>query len=171
MGVVKTASKKKRIEFIVELLSQGLERKAILQKFSKTFKGSARTIDGDIQKAKVILDERNKKKEEIRQQQMEAELKESIQAGLKSDLELEMILCKIAGAEVKVEDWVKGEVVMRGVTPFEVIAAIDKLYKKRGSYPEISLKLKGDKENPVMQPFSDSQVDKLISSLRENKAS
>ena len=94
---------------------------------------SARTLDNEIKEAKKILEERNKQKEDIRQQQISTTLKEAIDEAIISDLELEAVLCKIATGNVEVEEWVKGKPIIRGVSPMEQIAAIDKIYKKRGS--------------------------------------
>lgn len=116
------------------MLSSGLERKQILRKLAKTCKVSARTIDGEIKEARGILTERNRKAEEIRLRVSERMTEEAVKAGLKSDLELELILSKIASADVEVEEWIKGLSVMRGISPMESIAAIDKIFKKRGTY-------------------------------------
>jgi hypothetical protein len=60
--------------------------------------------------------------------------KEQLNEAIKSDLELEAILCQIATGGLKIETIVQGEAVLRDVTPTEMITAIDKLYKKRGLY-------------------------------------
>ncbi len=131
--MAKVASKDKRILDIVSMLEKGLERKQILQKLAKTCKVSARTLDNETKEAKTILAERNKKKEQIRQDQTEQELKESLSEAIKSDLELEAILCTIATGSIKIEEIIAGDAVLRGVTPYEQISAIDKIFKKRGS--------------------------------------
>lgn len=53
--------------------------------------------------------------------------------GLKTDLELELILCSIASQDIEVEEWVRGEAVLRSVSPGEIVAAVKTLFQKRGS--------------------------------------
>ncbi|HRN79831.1 MAG TPA: hypothetical protein PKY29_06110 [Ferruginibacter sp.] len=65
---------------------------------------------------------------------MTEELKSAVEESIASDLELEAILCKIATGGISIFDWVNNKPVLRDVTPMEMIAAIDKLFKKRGSY-------------------------------------
>lgn len=67
--MAKVASKDKRIADIALMLEQGLERKQILQKLTKSCKVSARTLDGEIKAAKTVVHERNQQKEAIRQAQ------------------------------------------------------------------------------------------------------
>lgn len=62
-----------------------------------------------------------------------SETEEAVKKGLKSDLELEMILCQIASGNVEVEEWIKGESVLRSVSPMEVINAAKVIFTKRGS--------------------------------------
>lgn len=147
--MVKVSVKQKRINDIVELIEKGVDRKEIVQKFAKMYKVGASIVDKDIKKAKIIIETRLKEQEGIRLREMDTEVKEAIKNGLKSDLELELILCQIASGNVKVEEWIKGDPILRDVNPNEVIKAIDTIYKKRGSFPETAIKLKGDKENPL----------------------
>ncbi len=65
------------------------------------------------------------------------EQKAALQDELKTDLELEMVLCQIAIGNLTIEEWVRGNPILRNVSPMEQIAAIDKIYKKRGSYAPI----------------------------------
>ncbi len=138
------SSKKKRIIDITTMLIEGMERREILQKLSKTYKVSPRTIDSEIKEAKVVIYGRNRETEEIRLRVSSQMTEEAVKQGLKSDLELELILSKIACAEVKVEEWLKGRAILREISPLEIIKAIEVLYKKRGSYApdkhELSLK-------------------------------
>jgi hypothetical protein len=131
--MAKIASKQKRITDIVFMLEQGMERKAILQKLSKTCKVSSRTLDNEIKEAKVILTERNSQREAVRLATTTETIKEAVKEALLSDLELEAILCKIAAGKMEVEQIFGENVVLREVTPSEMVNAIDKLFKKRGS--------------------------------------
>ena len=131
--MAKVASKDKYILDIASMLEQGMNRKAILQKVAKTCKASARTLDDYIKAAKKIVAERNEQKEKLRMEQTEQSLKEALNEAIKSDLELEAILCTIATGNLKVEEIVAGKAIIREVTPYEQISAIDKIFKKRGS--------------------------------------
>lgn len=137
--MAKVASKEKRILDIALMLEKGLERKEILQELSKNFKVSSRTIDSEIKEAKNIVSERNKQRENIRQEKTSQALKDELNKALKSDLELEAHLCKIAFGEIEVED--KQQSDQFGLTTFkrkptasEMTKAIDVLFKKRGVY-------------------------------------
>lgn len=131
--MAKVASKQKRITDIVSMLEQGMERKAILQKLAKSCKVSARTLDNEIKEAKNIVSERNKQREEVRLTTTAETIKEAVKGALLSDLELEAILCKIAAGKMEVEQVFGENVILREVTPSEMVNAIDKLFKKRGS--------------------------------------
>lgn len=123
-----------RIEQMKDMLRLGMDRGAILEELSKTYKVSRATMDNELKVAREAIGSEMAAKEEIRQTNLSEQLKSEINASIKSDLELDLILSEIAIAGVTVEEYVKGEAVTRGVTPFEQIAAIDKLYKRRGSY-------------------------------------
>lgn len=142
--VAKIASKQKRIDDIVLMLERGLERKEILQQLAKTCKVSARTIDDEIKDAKIELKKRNDEKEAIRLSVTSVEYAQVVKGQIISDTELEVILCKIATGNIEVEEFIKGVPFLRGVSPSEQIQAIDKLYKKRGTYAPIKNDL-GDK--------------------------
>jgi hypothetical protein len=131
--MTKIVSKQKRITDIVSMLEQGMERKAILQKLAKSCKVSARTLDNEIKEAKNIVSERNKQREEVRLTTTAETIKEAVKGALLSDLELEAILCKIAAGKMEVEQVFGENVILREVTPSEMVNAIDKLFKKRGS--------------------------------------
>lgn len=131
--MAKVASKQKRILDIVSMLEQGMERKQILQKVAKTCKVSARTLDNEIKEAKEVLAERNKQKEAIRQAQTSETLKEAVNEAILSDLQIEAILCNVIAGEYQVEEIVRGGVVLRDVSPMEIVAAAKTIYAKRGS--------------------------------------
>lgn len=66
------------------------------------------------------------------------EIEESVRNGLKSDLEIELQLCKIAFAELDVIETTSTPDGMidfhRKPTPSEMIQAIKEIWKKRGTY-------------------------------------
>lgn len=82
----------------------------------------------------VIENEWVELKDKIISEQREVKIAEAAKNGLKTDLELEQILCQFATNNVEVEEWVKGEAVLRGISPTESINAIAQIFKKRGSY-------------------------------------
>jgi hypothetical protein len=131
--LVKVASKQKRINEIVSMLEKGMERKAILQKLTKTYKVSNGTIDKEIKEAKSILFERNEHKENIRVATTTNTLKEAINEAILSDLEIEAILSKIVSGNMQVEQIIDGTPILRDITPNEVINAAKVIYTKRGS--------------------------------------
>lgn len=85
----------------------------------------------------VVESEMTKITLEAQNEALSEEQKSALQDNLRTDLELEMILCQIATGNLQIEEWIKGEPILRNVTPFEQINAIDKIYKKRGSYAPI----------------------------------
>ena len=132
--MAKVVSKQKRIDDIVSMLEVGMERKEILQELSKTCKVSDRTIDNEIKEAKKIHSERNKQREEVRLSVTTETLKNELNEAIISDLELEAILCQIASGNLKIAEIVQGEAVLTDIKPSDMVNAIDKLFKKRGSY-------------------------------------
>lgn len=89
---------------------------------------------------------------EVRQEQSNinvSETDEAVRNGLKSDLELEFILCQIASGNVEVEDWVKGLSILRSVSPMEVISAARTIFLKRGSNAAIKSELTGKDGQPL----------------------
>lgn len=163
--MAKLASKQKRIADIADMLEVGMERKQILQKLSKTFKGTSRVIDSEIKEAKLIVTDRNKVKEAIRLEQTSAATKAAVNKAIISDLEVEAILCTIITGNIKVEEIVKGKAILRSVSPMEQIAAADKIFKKRGSYAPEKKELSGT----IQTPFSDSNVEKILQTIRQKK--
>lgn len=126
-------AKDKGVEMCAELLLSGKKRPEILQAITKHYNNSPGCIDKWIKAARPVVLARQQEAEIIRQRETDAAITDSLKSGLKSDLELEVILCQLATDNVEVEEWVKGKKILRGITPFEVISAIQTLYKKRGS--------------------------------------
>ncbi len=89
-------------------------------------------------------------KNKVIEDQRTVEITEAAKDGLKTDLELEVILCQIASNNVSVQEWVSGEVVLRDVSPSETIQAIAQLFKKRGSYAPIKTAATDTKGNDVI---------------------
>lgn len=68
----------------------------------------------------------------------------AVEKGLLTDLECEHILCVIATNNIKVQEIKGGEVVLRGITPTEIMKAVELLFKKRGSNAPYQQEIKGD---------------------------
>ena len=116
------------------LLESGKERKDILQIFSEKYDAKPRTVDNLLKAAREIVAERNVERERTRVEVMTATVTEATQEAIISDMEIEAILCRIITGHMDVEEMLRGEPILRSVTPFEIIAAADKLWKKRGTY-------------------------------------
>lgn len=87
----------------------------------------------------VVEQEYIKLKDDVIHEQRVASFMEAAKNGLKSDLELEIILCQYACQNVDVEEWIDGKMVLRGISPSESISAIAQLFKKRGSYAPVKV--------------------------------
>lgn len=125
------------IEEIGEMLQTGTSRAKVLASIVAKWQISDRTFDRHWKKA----NERAKEARQVIDQAINDTLKqetiEALQKGLKSDLELEAVLCQIAMNNVEVEEWIAGEKVLRGVMPGEIVAAVREIWKKRGSYAPV----------------------------------
>lgn len=142
--MTKVASKQKRILDIVSMLEKGATRKEVLQHFSKKCKLSARTLDNEMKEAKLTVDERNKEKERLRVEQTEQSIKESVNEAIISESEIDAVLSMIVTGRIEIEEIVRGESILRSVSPMEVIAAADKLYKRKGSYAPQKKEINGN---------------------------
>lgn len=142
--MTKVASKQKRILDIVSMLEKGATRKEVLQHFSKKCKLSARTLDNEMKEAKIAVDERNKEKERIRVEQTTRSIKNSVNEAIISESEIDAVLSTIVTGRLEVEEIIRGDAVLRSVSPMEVIAAADKLYKRKGSYAAAKVEHSGE---------------------------
>ena len=126
-----------RIEQMKDMLRAGLDRAEILKKLIKTYKVSIATMDNELKVARQAIKSEQDTKEKILQDKISEQLKSDLNASIASDLELEVILSKIATGNVEIEEWVKDKMVLRNTSPLEVISAIREIYKKRGSYAPV----------------------------------
>ena len=122
-----------RINEIAKDLASGKERAEILRKYAKKWQISPRSIDRYLNPAKTIAKSMANLKDSVIKDTIIDETERAIKAGLKSDLELELILSQIASGNVEILEWVKGEAVLRNVSPMEATAAIKTIFVKRGS--------------------------------------
>lgn len=145
-----------KIEFIVEHLAKGGERRDILAKFGEKWQDSDRTFDRLLKTASEINTERNKTKEAERQANVSEALKNEIQAEILTETEIDLIMSRIVDGNIEVREYIKGETVIRDTTPMEIIAAADKLYKRKGSYAPLKVadtdKDGNDKKQTIILP-------------------
>lgn len=133
MGEKRKISKAKGIEICVERLEKGKRRPEILQEFAELYNLSESAIDKWLRQARKIVEDRQKEAESIRLMHVDANISEAVKEGLLSDMEIELILCKIISGELQIEEWVKGTAILREVTPTEITNAAKVVYAKRGS--------------------------------------
>lgn len=145
--MAKVVSKQKRIDDIVSMLEKGMETKDILRNITENYGVSISSVEKDIKEAKGTHSERNKQREEVRISVTTEALKNELNEAIISDLELEAILCQIASGNLKIAEIVQGEAVLTDIKPSDMVNAIDKLFKKRGTYAptkqDVSLTDKG----------------------------
>jgi hypothetical protein len=122
-----------RVNDIAKDLANGKERAEILRKYAKKWQISPRSIDRYLNPAKVIAKSMANLKDSVVKTAIIDETEKAIRAGLKSDLELELILSQIASGNVQITEWIKGEAVLRNVTPTEIVNAAKTIFTKRGS--------------------------------------
>jgi hypothetical protein len=128
-----------RVSALTECLEKGETTGSVIKEFMKRWGVSKRTVETYMAMAKTELAEREKAKtgmlEELRRDAIA-----KAQASIMSDLELEAQLCAIAKGELELEKKVIQNNVEKTIrskpTHFDIILAIDKPWKKRGSYPE-----------------------------------
>lgn len=123
----------KGIELCTEMLSKRLSRQEIVQSITSTYKVSPGAIDKWIRVARPQSEVRIKEAEGIRVKVTEETIAEAVKDGLLSDIEIEMVLCKLIAGDIEIEEWVKGKPILRGVSPMEIIQAARTIYQKRGS--------------------------------------
>lgn len=168
MGKTVKNGKLARIEVMKERLRQGFDRAIILEELGKTWKVSRATMDNELKVAREAIKVEQDAKEKILQDNLSEQLKSEINASIKSDLELDLILSEIASAGCQVEEFVKGEAIIRNVQPMEQIAAIDKLFKRRGSYAPVK-QASTNAAGEDVQPVPDKRIDEILATLKAKK--
>jgi hypothetical protein len=128
---------KARIAEISKDIQKGIQRKDLIQKYSKKFKVSENMIDRYIQKAKPIADSITELKQKAFERTIISETEEAVKNGLKTDFEIEMQLQKIAFGEMEVLETIETpngiSTKLRNPTPAEMKAAAELILRKRGS--------------------------------------
>lgn len=133
MAKILTITKEAGIKICIELLLLGKTRKEIVQTITKDYKISIPAVDKWIKAAKPQVEKRQKELEEIRIKETDAAVSDAVKKGLLSDLEIEAVLCRIVAGAMNIEEVLEDGVIIRGITPFEMINAARTIYQKRGS--------------------------------------
>jgi hypothetical protein len=128
-----------RINAIADCIEQGNSTGNITKEYAAKWNVTGRTITNYIALAKELVAERMQAKKGI----VEAVRKDAIALAenkkIMSDLELEEQLCAIARGEMVLEKTITQNGIDKTIrykpSHFDMILAIDKLWKKRGSYP------------------------------------
>lgn len=142
------------IDFIIdELQKDNVLYKDVVSVFCAKFRCSDRTFDKYWAMANKKHTETIRAKELEKQAAMSESLKDEIQAQILTETEIDLILSKIVTGGIQVEEYIKGEKVIRDVYPSDIIAAADKLYKRKGSYAPTKTALTDtdgkDKQDPI----------------------
>jgi len=161
----KIAKREATLQKVVDWLEADKDRKYILAQLESEM--GVRTVDKLIAQAKAKIKAYNDEKEQIRKDKFTEDYGQQLDKAIKSDIELEAILCQIATAGLKVEEIVKGTPIIRNVLPSEQIAAIDKLFKKRGVY--VTKVAQTNKDGTDITPITDGQFEKILDAIKAGK--
>ena len=126
-----------KIEFIVKELRTGKIKTEIFAAFGAFWQVGQRTFDRLFIEASKRFTEAQQAIEQARHDQLTEAAKNELNEAIITEMECDAIVSQIATGNCKVQEWVKGEAILRDVNPTEVLNAIDKLYKRKGSYAPI----------------------------------
>lgn len=115
------------------MLLKGHSRKEIIQTITKDYKVSFGAIDKWIKSARPGVAKLQEEAEAIRVKETTDAQVAAVKEGLLTDIEIEMVLCRIITGGFKIQEIIKDGVVLRDVTPQEIVAAARTIYTKRGS--------------------------------------
>lgn len=131
------AANEPKIEWIVSQLRVGRIRSEILADIGELWRTPSRTFDRLFSEATKRFTETQQALEAARLDQLSTTAKNELNEAILTEMELDAIVSQIASGNCTVEEWVKGEAIIRQVNPTEVLNAVDKLYKRKGSYAPI----------------------------------
>lgn len=131
------AANEPKIEWIISQLRDGCSRSEIMANIDKHWQMSVRTFDRLLEVAYTRFTEAQQALEAARLDQLSTTAKNELNEAILTEMELDAIVSQIASGNCTVEEWVKGEAIIRQVNPTEVLNAVDKLYKRKGSYAPI----------------------------------
>lgn len=170
-------NKQVQIDFIIACLKLGQDRGKILTKVVKKWQMSDRSFDRLLKQAKSEYSALQRKLKKAKDQL-------DLDNGIKQHKKLiadanerKEILTKILRGQIPLGK----PMVVDGVIQTVVVVpdwmdrknAIAELNKMEGEYPEIALRIKGDKDNPLLPPplMTEDQFQQLLKSARESKTS
>ncbi len=160
-----------RIDEVVLMLEAGKTTGEIVQICTNSYKCGDDVVNKYIKEAKLIILSRNQAKELERQANVSEALKNEIQAEILTEQELDLIMSRIVDGNIEVAEYIKGERIIRDTSPMEIIAAADKLYKRKGSYaPTKQSQTRPDGSELPDTNFTDDQVDKILNAIKDSKA-
>jgi hypothetical protein len=134
---------KQNNELMIHRMSSELEKQSLDPNYTDSMiKHSMQLSDGSFRKfkklAKLELEKRIEIRKEAIHKVIEEETIEAVRSGLRTDLEIEVQLCKIAFGEMDVYESTstpEGFIdFKRKPSPQEMIQAIKEIWKKRGTY-------------------------------------
>lgn len=147
------AANEPKIELIMGEIRNGTPKADIFANNCDFLQCKIRTFDTLYKEASIRVQQAQQALEAARLDQLSTTAKNELNEAILTEMELDAIVSQIASGNCKVEEWVKGEAIMRDVNPTEVLNAVDKLYKRKGSYAPIkqaTTKTDGtDADNPL----------------------
>lgn len=132
--------KQATIEFICNFVRKGANREEILQEFAKKYNLGTRTFDSRLKIAREVVQNEIRAKEEIREATLPETVRSEILEGIATESEIDLIVSQILRGNCSIKTWVNGEAVLEDVQPSDILAAADKLYKRKSSYGEKKVK-------------------------------
>jgi hypothetical protein len=160
-----------KIEHIKDLMRNGIvNRNEVMAKFGEKWQNTpTRTFDRHWSAARDEFNAELRAKEAILEQTRTETLQGEIAANIATESELDLVLSRIAMGGCRVQEYIKGEAIIRDITPTEVIMAADKLYKRKGSYAPTKVANTDsegkDKENKTVMSIDDAL--KIIEHVRD----
>lgn len=119
---------------LTELWNAGVRgRWKVCEELRKSYSVDSRRVSATYDELEKELQEYTKELQEDRLSLLTDEAKATYRDAIVSDLEIEVVLSSIVMGRLEVEEFVKGEAILRGVTPHEMINAAKLLWQKRGS--------------------------------------
>lgn len=140
------------------MLFQGLSRKEIIQIITTDYKVSSPAIDKWIRAARPAVAKLQAEAEAIRTKETTAAITDAVKEGLLTDIEIEMVLCKIVTGGFKIQEIAREGVIIRDVTPHEMVAAARTIYTKRGSNAPTKTANTNGKGEDVKPPLPEKPI-------------
>jgi hypothetical protein len=144
-----------KIDHIKDLMRNGIvNRNEVMAKFGEKWQNTpTRTFDRHWSTARDEFNDELRAKEAILEQTRTETLQGEIAANIATESELDLVLSRIAMGGCRVQEFIKGEAIIRDITPTEVIMAADKLYKRKGSYAPAKIANTDSKGEDVDSPL------------------